>query len=106
MSAHSQFHAAALARALRHTGEAFSFGGAVFLGALTNLKPDDPRLQGGIDRVRLLTLDRAELAAKLSGARPRRGDRLVRVADSVAFAVTREPDDPQSGSLEYVVAAP
>lgn len=105
MSAHSQFHAAALARALKHTGEAFSFGGAVFLGALTNLKPDDPRLQGGIDRVRLLTLDRAEISTKLT-TRPRRGDRLVRVADSVAFTVTREPEDQLSGSLEYVVAAP
>lgn len=103
MSANTTYHAAALARALRHAGDLFVFGGVGFSGVLGAPKPDDPRLQGAADRTQLLTAEAAELDRKFAtDPRPKAGDIVVRSADSAAFLISRV-DRQENGSIQFLV---
>lgn len=97
MSTASTFHSAALARAMRHAGDTFAFGGVEFLGFRSKLKADDPRLPGAGDRAILVTAEASRLPAVL----PTTGAILSTAAG--LFRLVRPVDLQPDGSAQILV---
>lgn len=90
--------ASQIAANLAYLGQSWSWSGAAFPGVLGTLKPDDPRMAGGPDRLQLLTV-----AASALTTRPKRGDVLTGPAGKL-YTVTRVDEQPY-GLLEILVSA-
>jgi hypothetical protein len=84
---------AQLARCIAHTGDEWSAGGAVFFANASELRPDDPRLEGGLDTFVELTAATADLPSPplRQGSeivREGRAHRIVRI-DTGLHGLTR-----------------
>lgn len=67
-------------------GKTWTFGNVSFVGWVSALRPDDPRLQGSADRL----LEIETVTASLPSRMPKRGNEIA--SGGVVYRLNRNPD--------------